>query len=96
MLKLVNGLHKPRQKLPINLAMPIIDPLLQLAASPEEMWNIVAEICQGRAGGDHPFKPATSTGHPSCLPSSVLLPNHLFLSSLAAILSTMLSSLLRP
>jgi len=37
-----------------------IDPLLQLAASPEEMWNIVAEICLGRVGVDNPLKPPTS------------------------------------
>jgi len=36
-----------------NVNMQSIDPLLQVA-SPEEMWNIVAEICQGRPGGDNP------------------------------------------
>jgi len=44
-----------------------IDPLLQLAASPEEMWNIVADICQGRAGGDNPLKPPTSITPFKCL-----------------------------
>jgi len=44
-----------------------IDPLLQFAASPEEMWNIVAEICQGRAGGDNPLKPPTSITPFKCL-----------------------------
>jgi len=43
-----------------NVNVQSIDPLIQLAASPEEMWNIVAEICQGRAGGDNPLKPPTS------------------------------------
>jgi len=49
-----------------NVNVQSIDPLLQLAGSPEEMWNIVAEICQGRAGGDNPLKHR----HPS-LPSNV-------------------------
>jgi len=55
------------------LAMSVqsIDPLLQLAASPEEMWNIVAEICQGRAGGDNPLKPPTSITPFKCLQATV-------------------------
>jgi len=44
----------------------------------------------------HPPRRLSSTSPPSFLPSSVLLPNHLFLSSLATILSTMLSSLFMP
>jgi len=43
-----------------NVNVQSIDPLLQFAASPEEMWNIVGEICQGRGGGDNPLKPPTS------------------------------------
>jgi len=50
-----------------NANVQSIDPLLQLLASPEEMWNIVAEICQGRAGGDNPFKPPTSITPIKCL-----------------------------
>jgi len=50
-----------------NVNAQSIDPLLQLAASPEEMWNIIAEICQGRAGGDNPLKPPTSITPFKCL-----------------------------
>jgi len=51
-----------------NVNMQSIDPpLLQLAASPEKMWNIVAVICQGRAGGDNPLKPPTSITPFKCL-----------------------------
>jgi len=50
-----------------NVNVKSIDPLLQLAASPEEMWNIVAEICQGRAGGNNPLKPPTSITPFKCL-----------------------------
>jgi len=31
------------------------------------MWNIVAEICQGRAGGDNPLKPPTFITPFKCL-----------------------------
>jgi len=50
-----------------NVSVQSIDPLLQLAASHEEMWKIVAEICQGRAGGDNPLKPPTSIAPFKCL-----------------------------
>jgi len=50
-----------------NVNVQSIDPLLQLAASPEEMWNIVAEICQGRAGGDNGLKPPISITPFKCL-----------------------------
>jgi len=50
-----------------NVNVQSIDPLLQLAASPEEMWNIAAEICQGRAGGDNALKPPTSITPFKCL-----------------------------
>jgi len=50
-----------------NVNVQSIDPLLQLAASPEEIWNIVAEICQGRAGGYNPLKPPTFTTPFKCL-----------------------------
>jgi len=50
-----------------NVNVHSINPLLQLAASPEEMWNIIAEICLGRAGGDNPLKPPTSITPFKCL-----------------------------
>jgi len=56
-----------------NVNVQSIDPLLQLAASPEEMWNIVAEICQGRAGGDNPLKPPTSITPFKCLQVSATM-----------------------
>jgi len=50
-----------------NVNMQSINPLLQLAASPEEMWNIVDDIYQGRAGGDNSLKPPTSITPFRCL-----------------------------